>query len=801
MMIHITRTRLVGVLTVWWALFAVLLVTHTNTFQLLTLVGTSFLLIVPGALTLHLLAIRRIELWGRIGLTLGFSLLLLMAVGLLGNTVLPYAGVARPLDMVPAFLMVSVLYALLLALVSWRFKPITLWLPLYGFASTRRDLYYALTPFVFVLLAVGGALRLNNGAGNMLTMVTLFLMGAYLFVLIRSGDKVGRNVFPIALYGMSLALLLMTSLRGWYIAGHDIQRELFVFSLAKHAGLWSVVGYHDAYNACLSITLLPTLLSNLAGFSEVHLYKILYPALFAITPGIAYLISRNWVDRRTSLIAGIFFMAFPTFFLDMPFLARQEIAFVFYGLMLYILFKQRIPLKIRQAVFISMGIGVIFSHYSTTYTTLFVFALATLCMPLFRKLLRRYKNHSVLQKTALEIQEDAEMKAQQRITFTMVLVLVLIGGLWTTFITGTEGNLNRVVQETWNTVHSGGDENDRSIDVLRLIGFGQPVLTRDLKGYEEEVVASMRAEHPDYFFASSTYAEYPITTLESEKIPPTWLGERLGHLGTKAVGVFGQLVGKLLQLSIVIGLVYVVIFRKRVRIVDSEYYLLAVFSMVFIVLTMVLPVLSNEYGVFRALQQSMYVVAPFMGVGIAVILAGLAILTERVYQRVSRRTFTSVHAERYANTLVAICVVLFFWYSTTFVSQLTGGSPPAFHLNNYGSDYRQFLVSGAEVAGIHWLDEQSREYMARTGEPMLVIQADRHAQNKIRSVIQSGVSQDMHPATIQKATYVFAGPAVLNEGKATVTYDGRSILYTYPVAFLEEQKNLVYDNGSVHVYR
>jgi hypothetical protein len=90
--------------------------------------------------------------------------------------------------------------------------------------------------------------------------------------------------------------------------------------------------------------------------------------------------------------------------------------------------------------------------------------------------------------------------------------------------------------------------------------------------------------------------------------------------------------------------------------------------------------------------------------------------------------------------------------------------------------------------------------MIQTGDSMLVIQADRHAQNKIRSVIQSGVSQDMHPASIQKSTYVFASPAV-REGQATVTYGGRSILYNYPIEFLEENKNRVYTNGGVEIYR
>ncbi len=782
----------------WWACFGILTYLHTNPFQLLNIIGGTFLLIVPGTLFLHALRIRRIEWWGRVGLTVGSSILLLMGVGLLGNLLLPFAGVLRPLDAHPAFFMVTMLCAMLGAWAWARFEVEGKWLPRYWFTDTHKSLVWAFTPTVFVVMSVCGAIRLNNGADNTLTLTMLLLMGGYIFALMRVSDRVERNVIPIALFFMSLALLLMTSLRGWHISGHDIQREFFVFELAKQAGVWSVATYTDAYNACLSITILPTLFSNLLAFPDEYLYKVLYPILFAITPGIAYLIARNWVDRRMAFMAGVFFFAFPTFFQDMPFLARQEIAFLFYGLMLYILFKQQISLQVRQFLFLAMGTGVVLSHYSTTYTTLFIFALATVGMPLFLRILKRHKHRAVFQTTALDLHEHLTTNKQKRITVAMVVGLIGMGAGWTMVITHTGGHLERVLQETWEVAQGGAREGDRSVDVLRLMGIGVPVEKKDLSGYMDEVVKPMRAEHPEYFFSEDTFASYAIEAQAPEVLPVTGVGETLGKYGRKGVSLVGQLLGKLLQIATIVGLLYVVARRTRVRYIDSEFYLLAIFSMVFVILTMVLPVLSNEYGVFRALQQSMYVVAPFMVVGVAVLCTAFCIGIEYLVNKTRYRR--SLDVERVGETLVAVCLLGFFWYSTSVISQLIGGAPPALHLNNSGSDYRQYVVQGVEVAGTVWLDARSDEYMARTGDSMLVIQADRHAQNKLRSTILSGVSQHLHPATIQKATYVYVSPAN-KEGTATVTFNGRSILYEYPISFLEDNKNRVYSNGGVDIYR
>ena len=122
--------------------------------------------------------------------------------------------------------------------------------------DTKRDLLFAVVPFIIVCLIVLGAIRLNNGGDGMVVFLSLVLMGAYCALLMKHVQRFGYNLVPIVLFFLSLSLLLMTSLRGWNVVGHDIQKELHVFQITSHYEYWSIGNLKDAYNACMSVTIL-----------------------------------------------------------------------------------------------------------------------------------------------------------------------------------------------------------------------------------------------------------------------------------------------------------------------------------------------------------------------------------------------------------------------------------------------------------------------------------------------------------------------------------------------------------------
>ena len=186
------------------------------------------------------------------------------------------------------------------------------------------------------------------------------------------------GVICTTLYLLALGLLFMTSLRGWYITGHDIQQEFHALQLTSINGGWDISRYRDPYNACLSITILPTVIGRIAHLHDPYVFKVVFQMLFAVCPVVVYRIARRFTGVGPSVLAAVYFLSFPTFFTDMPFLARQEIAFIFLGGAYLVMTDAGQSMRWRRTWLALMSVGVVFSHYSTTYVLLGVMAVTWL---------------------------------------------------------------------------------------------------------------------------------------------------------------------------------------------------------------------------------------------------------------------------------------------------------------------------------------------------------------------------------------------------------------------------------------
>ncbi|HYF71642.1 MAG TPA: hypothetical protein VD864_02410, partial [Nocardioides sp.] len=242
----------------------------------------------------------------------GLTVLSLILGGLLLDAALPAVGVDRPLAPAPLAVAWLVVDA---ALLLWR--PAV---PLLPEGSVRRggralldarlELAQALAVLALVA-AVLGAIRLNNDAGGQVALAAVLLAGgALLALLLGARSSIGRDARTIGL--VAAALLLATSLRGWNITGHDIQAEFLAFRLANEGQNWQMADLPSAYNACLSVTILPTVLVQATGLSGELVFKVLLQLVFALVPVLTYLFARRFVARRVALAGAVLTMAFPT---------------------------------------------------------------------------------------------------------------------------------------------------------------------------------------------------------------------------------------------------------------------------------------------------------------------------------------------------------------------------------------------------------------------------------------------------------------------------------------------------------
>lgn len=779
---RVTRARLLVTTTLLWAVFVGLSWTRVNPPVLLNIVGFAVLIVVPGLLSmLSLKAGQQLPFWHRFGQIIGISVLELIGWPLLGNTVLPHLHVLRPLDPKPLILQLSALYVLLAALSWFRLENLAYSISFKSLFRSWANTLMAVIPLLFVAASVLGATSLNNGGTDIITLSMLVAMSVYLVVALALRKRLHDNTLAWALYMMGLSLLLMTSLRGWYTTGHDVQREFRVFQITKDSGLWNVANFRDPFNACLSITILPTVFINLLHVRDPYVYKVFFQLIFASVPTLIFLLARRYLTSAKAFLAAVYFIAFPTYFTDMTMLNRQEIAFLFLVLMLLLVSDSRIRRNIRQMLFMAFGVGMILAHYSTTYSALFILLFVAFARPVALLLARLLGKWKLFRQSSVDVLAGVRTKTKPNITIVMVVSLAVGAFLWDSVLTNTSSGATSVVRSTFDALISGPKEDSRSQDVsYSLLAGGTLTPKQKLAGYLKNVVVKTRAQAPKgTYYSDATVDAYPIKLAPNPKVPPTavgrWLAKYHVNIGM-ANDILKQTSARLLQVLVMIGIIYVLLRRRFNKQLEPEWILLALGSMVFVLLQVVLPDLSIAYGLLRAFQQSLMVLALFLVIG----------------------TFAlTVH---FRNKLVRFGVptgiaVLFFLASTGAISQLTGGYQPQLHLNNNGQYYDSYYLHKSEVVATSWLQTAVRN------QPHADVQSDIFTAIRINSLTGLPVQEDITPGLVERDAYVFLGYTDETKGQVTVTYNGDSLTYTYPIQFLNQQKNLIYNNGGAEIYR
>ena len=709
-----------------------------------------------------------------------FAVVLLgvIAGGLAMNELLPLVGVRRPLDRLP------VLVGTDIALVGlalwrprrWRHEPAVRHRII---RTVRRlnelDRLLMLAGLVIVLLAVTGAIRLNNGAGATVTVVMLCLAGLLVIAMIKWRFRLRPATVVVVIYLLALALLLMTSLRGWGITGHDIQVEFYVFQLTHDNGLWDIAAFPDAYNACLSITILPAIVSEITGVPGAAVFKVLIQLAFALCPVIVYLIARRAGSVLIGMLAAVYFIAFPTFFTDMPYLVRQETAFLFLGTTLLVATNRRWAVQRRQVWAGVLSVGLVLSHYSTTYVFIGLLAAALLTRGLARggrwlRLRRRA--------VATGARPAAALGAVN------IALLIVMAAIWTGPITHTGGQVERTASQLADTLFGSGDaakSSDVSYNLFSgLLSSDRPSPEQRLQEYADSVAAeTARPRAEGDYYPLATLQQYPASYVSTPTLLPlTVAGRALDAVGVDVTAVntiMRQSAAKLLQLFVALGVLLVLLGRARRLRASPEMLHLAIGAGLVVALQVLLPGLSVDYGVLRAFQQAMFVLGPFLAVGSVGMFGWLG----------PRRSVVAAGG----------VVIAFFLSLTGAIPQVLGGYPAQLHLSNSGQYFDLYYPHPEEEAAAVWLQAQ---VLAEGRGTIQTIVPDRFIYGLSPTIV---ATQSIFPIAIRRDAYVLLGAATTGKHQSTVAYGGDLLAYSYPIAFLDGAKNLVYSNGTAVVYR
>ncbi len=707
----------------------------------------------------------------RLGYSATAVLLALMAGGLALNAVLPLVGVARPLDTVPVVIFGDLLTIGLFAL-RQRFPAWLDWRQAAALRVAEGRLVAGST--VCVALAVLGANRLNNGAGDQASLACLAAIVVVFALILRWQERIRDSIAGVCIYLLALALLLMNSLRGWYVTGHDVQTEYRVFQLTSAHGHWSISAFHSAYNACLSITILPTEIARAVNVDNPYVYKFFFQLLFALCPVLVYAISRRTWSRFVSVLALVFFVGFPTFFTDMPSLNRQEIAFLFVCAGIMAITDQKWSLARRRGGMCIAAVGVELSHYSTMYVFLGVLVLAWGYDRVGRLSERRKAWAPAHSETA------GWASARGTVGIGAIAVVVAILGLWGGLATQTVGQSLDSVKSALSELTG----NTHGTTPYSLFSRHAPQPQKLLNTYRQQTLQANAAVKLPIYIPATVAASYPTPVVTEPSLSLTSAGRLLERAAIPVSTLntdVRQGAAKDEQLFVLLGFAGILFSRQMRRQMSRELFLLCAGSLTILGMFTVLPNLSVDYGVLRAFQESLILIAPILVTG--------------------AMTVFSLFGTVWDRRLTAAAGLLIFISTTGLLPQLLGGYQAQLGLNNSGQYYDSYYVQPQDAAAVAWLSNKPGVLPGGMQTTLGPTTANRFYFTSPSLITGAQAMSEAYPTQILRLDWVLLPESVVHQDLATIYIDGVLINYRYPTGLLAGNKDLVYNNGGTEIYR
>lgn len=328
-----------------------------------------FLTFVPGILLMRLLRFERPSLAESLLFSVGLSIVFLMVFGFLINELGFLGLISEPLSTGPLFVILNIIISLMCVLCFYTNQKDS-----NNFPSNLklRNLLFLILP----LIATVGVLMTLIYGNNFLLILTYVLI-AVIFVSSLLASRSSPN-YPIIIFSIGLALLISTALASKYVYGADIALEHGVFRETQAISSldWEPYSFEQiASKSMLSVTILPTVYSNLMNIDGTLVFKIVYLLFFSLVPlGLYRLYQLRW-GRRIAFASVFFFMATYGFYASIIAQGKQMIGELFYVLLFLVIFSETFSYKRNDWIIIMLLVfGLVVSHYSLSYIFMFLIA-------------------------------------------------------------------------------------------------------------------------------------------------------------------------------------------------------------------------------------------------------------------------------------------------------------------------------------------------------------------------------------------------------------------------------------------
>lgn len=693
---------------------------------------------------------RKVSVSSWLSIVTGVAISSLIVFGLILN----YIGVLLHIPTLTPPIIISSFMVLYLALLTLHcLRTQNTYVPRLTLRTPQKfSAMWSLIPLIFPLISVLGAARLNEGYSNAVAISSLVAIIIYQIATPFLYKRRTELAYCINLFSVALALILSMSMRSEYLVGFDINQEFRVFQTVLQNGEWLPRTFVDnTYNACLSITILPALMHTFIPLSPEYIFKFVMQFIAAMLPIAVFSIARQQLKNNNELafVAALLFTIQAQFFLQLPALVRQQTAWLMFALIINVISTSNMSRRSVAGLVGLFGATMVLSHYSSSYVSIGIFVIAGIISLLLRFISRR----------ALKRTEHARSWYLTPRTILFFLFCVI---MWYGVIVGSSGNVVSKVTTSFSSLSEFVDNPVKSLKtILNITPFQYDSSTIQKLSHERKNIPKSQA--------------YPDATQATEALSPAYANPTpVVSLPQKALlTTFETFVPLFVKLLLIVGIFYSIYLWYR-GFKSSDEIAVTLASCIVIAAFVALPGLSDDYNFERLYQQVLIILSAVFVIGIMLPL----------------RRFRISHV----TTVLIICAMAYLASTSTLLRQ-TITQTGEINLNNKGDTYDRYYATKAEVQALQWLADNYQNHHINF-DRYSIIRAQAYT-----SIPINRLTEGVLPSDIGKDNLVFESAANRRQQVAYDTYHGKLIMYQYPQEFLDEHKEIVYDNGVVRIYQ
>jgi len=625
------------------------------------IVGFIFLTFVPGTLILRILRVHNIGIVESLVYSVGLSLAFVMFFGALINFGLPFIGISSPISLLPVTTSLAVFTIILMAVAYMRDRDFTRQQK----TEPREKLYLPSVLFLILLLLLTIlSVALIDAYQNNILLLTCIIAIAGVVGLAAFGKLFKPRVYPLAMFIIGLCLLYQTTLMSPHLVGTDIHTEYYFYRLVADSGFWDA-SIPSTVNSCLSITILAPVYSLLLNIDGIWMFKAVYPLFFALAPLVLFHVFSQQMSQKKAFLAAFFFIAVPTFSLEMISLCRQQIAELFFALLILLFVDRKLTLGPKLTLAIVFAVSIPVSHYALGF-------IGFIYMGMFLPLV-------------LIIRSNFFRKAWGRLT-------------------GKFGGLPR-------SLTAPGALPAKALVIVVVIYFISSFAWYGTIASGANLASLNEASTRPTTALTTTITTDPASLADfsqRDALIQTALGLDFGQASPQGKGF--RILQYITQLFLILGCLRLVFRPKRLGFA-IEYIALSVTSALLILGCILLPVFAGILNTTRWYHIALITLAPFCILGGEAMWLGASTLWHKLRRRIETPEFAE-DSQGYLKFVTLAVLIPYFVFTSGFIFEVTKNettdvidSPYSIALSSYRLDLAS-VSDWQDVAGAEWLAQR-----------------------------------------------------------------------------------------------